>query len=199
MAEVTTTHLAAKDSLNEQLGEVHRDAEAQAKAQVLSWKKPGPAAEPHKGPPPVSARNAPLLRSNAKLGSTKHKPLGQVDIKLSGQSAKNERPPDAFALLKEARAPGTLFVEDSQADGYSEEREDPELAEAVEECIRRCFGLSGVLRIGPGRNDREEPIIVVATTHGFTEASLAQVPARVHRFATLTTIPFELLPLKRER
>ena len=55
------------------------------------------------------------------------------------------------------------------------------------------------MRIGPGHNDKNEPIIVVATTHGFSDASLAQVPEKVHRFATLIAIPFDLLPLKRER
>lgn len=118
---------------------------------------------------------------------------------LSGASATNERPPDAFALLKEAREKGVLFVEDALAEGHSEEQEDPELRAAVEECIRLCFGLRGILRIGPGHNEKNEAIIVVATTHGFTDASLAQVPEKVHRFPTLIAIPFDLLPLKRER
>ena len=118
---------------------------------------------------------------------------------LSGASATNERPPDAFALLREARDKGILFVEDALAEGHSEDQEDPELRIAVEECIRLCFGLRGILRIGPGHNEKNEAIIVVATTHGFTDASLAQVPEKVHRFATLIAIPFDLLPLKRER
>lgn len=118
---------------------------------------------------------------------------------LGGASATHERPPDAFALLKEARERGILFVEDALADGHSEDRDDPELAAAVEACIAQCFGVRGIMRIGPGRNDKHEPIIVVATTHGFTDASLAKVPEKVHRFATLIAIPFDLLPLKRER
>ncbi len=125
--------------------------------------------------------------------------VGQVQNMLSGQSANNERPPDAFALLKEARDKGVLFVEDALKEGHSEDQDDPEHAAAVEECIRQCFGLRGILRIGPGHNDKEEPIIVVATTHGFSDASLAKVPEKVHRFATLIAIPFDLLPLKRER
>lgn len=118
---------------------------------------------------------------------------------LGGASATNERPPDAFALLKDAKEKGILFVEDALAEGHSEDHEDPELAAAVEECIARCFGVRGILRIGPGHNDKNEPIIVVATTHGFSDASLAKVPEKVHRFATLIAIPFDLLPLKRER
>lgn len=125
--------------------------------------------------------------------------VGQVQRMLSGQSATNERPPDAFALLKEARDKGVLFVEDALREGHSEEHEDPEHRAAVEECIRLCFGVRGILRIGPGHNDKNEPIIVVATTQGFSDASLASVPEKVHRFATLIAIPFDLLPLKRER
>lgn len=124
--------------------------------------------------------------------------VGGVQQALMG-NLKNERPPDAYALLKDAREKGVLFVEDSLAEGHSEEQEDPELADAVEECIRLCFGVRGILRIGPGHNDKNEPIIVVATTNGFSEASLGVVPPKVHRFNTLIAIPFELLPLKRER
>jgi hypothetical protein len=113
--------------------------------------------------------------------------------------ARPERPPDAFALLKEAKEQGVLFVEDALGEGHVEDQEDPELAAAVEECIRLCFGLRGILRIGPGRNDRGEAIVVVAASHGFTDAALAKVPQKVHRFETLLAIPFDLLPLKRER
>ncbi len=118
---------------------------------------------------------------------------------LTGQSATNERPPDAFLLLKEARDKGVLFVEDALAEGHSEDKEDPEHAAAVEECIAQCFGVRGILRIGPGHDDKNKPIIVVATTHGFTGESLSKVPEKVHRFATLIAIPFDLLPLKLER
>lgn len=124
--------------------------------------------------------------------------VGSVQNALAGQSASNERPPDAFALLKEAREKGILFVEDALKEGHSEDQEDPMHRAAVEECIRVCFGLRGILRIGPGHNDKNEKIIVVATTHGFSDASLATVPEKVHGFPTLIAIPFDLLPLKRE-
>lgn len=124
--------------------------------------------------------------------------VGGVQQALMG-NLRNERPPDAYALLKDAREKGVLFVEDALAEGHSEDQEDPELADAVEECIRQCFGVRGILRIGPGHNDKNEAIIVVATTNGFSEASLQSVPQKVHRFPTLVAIPFELLPLKRER
>jgi hypothetical protein len=34
---------------------------------------------------------------------------------------------------------------------------------------------------------------------GFSEASMAKVPSRVHRFPTLVALPFDLLPLRRDR
>jgi hypothetical protein len=133
------------------------------------------------------------------ISSSRLQAVGAVQNALSGQSASNERPPDAFTLLKDAREKGVLFVEDALQEGHSEEREDPVHRAAVEECIRLCFGLRGILRIGPGHNDKAEKVIVVATTQGFSDASLAQIPEKVHGFATLIAIPFELLPLKRER
>jgi hypothetical protein len=133
------------------------------------------------------------------ISSSRLQAVGSVQNALSGQSATNERPPDAFQLLREARDRGVLFVEDALAEGHTEDQEDPMHRAAVEECIRVCFGLRGILRIGPGHNDKNEKIIVVATTHGFSDASLAQVPERVHGFPTLIAIPFDLLPLKRER
>jgi hypothetical protein len=126
-------------------------------------------------------------------------PVGPLQNRLAGEVARPERPPDAFTLLKEAKEKGVLFTEDALQDGHSEDQEDPALAEAVEECIRRCFGLRGILRIGPGKNDRGEAIIVVAVTQGFTDANLSKVPAEVNGFKTLIAIPFDLLPLRRER
>lgn len=137
--------------------------------------------------------------SPTSVSASRLQAVGGVQNRLMGSIANAERPPDAFALLKDAREKGLLFVEDALAEGHSEDQEDPEHAAAVEECIRLCFGVRGILRIGPGHNDKNEPIIVVATTHGFSDASLARVPEKVHRFATLIAIPFDLLPLRRER
>lgn len=125
-------------------------------------------------------------------------PVGQLQNKLSGTMARGERPPDAFKLLADARDSGVLFKEDAHREGHSEDQEDPELADAVEECIRLCFGVRGILRVGAGKNDAQEPLIVVVAAQGFSEASFARVPARVHRFPTLVAIPFELLPLRRD-
>lgn len=184
---------------------------------LFTWQKQGQGAKPEARPalqkPPQEAlkkqdatkpafgqpATGPSRPGLTAVSASRLQAAGQVKNKLAGASANPERPPDAFALLKEARERGVLFVEDALQEGHSEDREDPELAAAVEECIRLCFGVRGILRIGPGRNDAQAPIIVVATTHGFTDASLAKVPESVHRFPTLIAIPFDLLPLKRER
>ncbi|MFO0597097.1 MAG: hypothetical protein U0228_17420 [Myxococcaceae bacterium] len=161
-----------------------------------------PAFRPQQGTTGPQSAHKPTGTSSPNLtgvSASRLQAVGSVQNALSGQSATNERPPDAFTLLKDAREKGVLFVEDALAEGHNEEQEDPEHRAAVEECIRLCFGLRGILRIGPGHNDKQDPIIVVATTHGFSDASLAQVPERVGRFPTLIAIPFDLLPLKRER
>lgn len=106
------------------------------------------------------------------------------------------RPPDAFQLLHQAQDKGVYFKEDGMGSG---EREDPELAAAVEEAIRLLFGVRGILRVGPGKNMENEPVVVVVATQGFGEAAMKVVPPSVHRFPTLLAIPFDLLPLKKER
>lgn len=123
----------------------------------------------------------------------------KVATQLSGTFARLERPPDAFALLKEAKEKGVLFQEDWERDGHTEDRDDPELAAAIEDVITKLFGKPGILRVGPGHNEQNEAVVVVVATHGFTENSLAAVPERSGRFPTLLALSFELLPLKRER
>lgn len=161
-----------------------------------------PAFRVPQGTTGTTGTHKPVAASQPNLtgvSSSRLQAVGSVQNALSGQSATNERPPDAFQLLKDAREKGILFVEDALAEGHSEDHEDPIHRAAVEECIRVCFGLRGILRIGPGHNDKNEKIIVVATTHGFSDASLAVVPEKVNGFPTLIAIPFDLLPLKRER
>jgi len=127
-------------------------------------------------------------------------PVGALQKKvLDGAPARTERPPDAFALLREAKERGVLFTEDATREGHTEEQDDPELAAAVEEAITLLFGVRGILRIGPGRDDKGGPVIVIVTSQGFGEAALAKVPEKVHRFPTLVAIPFDLLPLRRDR
>ncbi|MBL8953952.1 MAG: hypothetical protein JNK82_24460 [Myxococcaceae bacterium] len=115
------------------------------------------------------------------------------------RALKSGKPPDAFTLLNQAEPHGVFFKEDSEREGHSEDQEDPELRAAVEEAIRVMFGVRGIMRIGPGRNQADEPVIVIVTGQGFGEAQMAKVPERVHRFTTVTALPFDVLPLKKDR
>lgn len=126
-------------------------------------------------------------------------PVNAVQNKLAGQLARTDRPPDAFALLREAKERGVLFKEDWEREGHSEDQDDPELAAAVEEVISRLFGKAGILRVGPGRNEQEEQVVVVVATQGFSEASLSAIPEKAGRFPTMLALSFDLLPLRRER
>lgn len=121
-----------------------------------------------------------------------------VQDRLGVGRASLERTPDAFTLLQQAQEGGVLFKEVLDGEGRSPEEPDPDLAQAVEECIRLCFGLRGILRIAPGTNDLGEPIVVVTAAPGLTVAGFEMIPAQVHRFATLVAIPFDILPLRRD-
>lgn len=212
MAEINQSEKAEKEEGAEHTAELHEAAHKDEKKslfKLFSWQKGGGPPKTEKSPlqKQQEARQEvlkklpgfkPTLPTNLTgVSASRLQQVGQLN-KLGAQGM-TERPPDAFSLLKEAREKGVLFVEDALAEGHSEDKEDPEHAAAVEECIAKCFGVRGILRIGPGHNEKNEPIIVVAITHGFTDLSLEKVPEKVHRFATLVAIPFDLLPLKRER
>lgn len=115
------------------------------------------------------------------------------------RALKSGKPPDAFTLLNQAQPHGVFFKEDYEREGHSEDHEDPALAAAVEECIRQLFGVRGVLRVGAGRNQADEPVIIIAVGQGFGEGSLRAVPEKVHAYTTLLAMPFDVLPLKKER
>lgn len=125
-------------------------------------------------------------------------PVGDVKAAMAAP-VRTDRPFDAYAALRQAKEKGVLFQEDWERDGHSEDQDDPELAEAVEDVIARLFGRAGVLRVGPGRNEQGEPVVVVVATHGFSDASLAAVPERSGRFPVMLALSFDLLPLRRER
>ena len=105
----------------------------------------------------------------------------------------------ALVALDNAQDSGVFFKEDRERDGHTEDQEDPALREAVEECIRLLFGVRGIHHVGPGRNEANEPVIVVAASDGFTAESMKAVPERVQGFATLVALPFDLVPLRRAR
>ena len=111
--------------------------------------------------------------------------------------ARPSRPPDAFSVLHAAQEPGVFFKEDGHHGAA--EQANPELEEAIEEAIRLLFGVRGILRVSGGFNQANEPAIIIVTTQGFGEASMKVVPAKVNRFETILAVPYDMLPLKRER
>jgi hypothetical protein len=112
------------------------------------------------------------------------------------------KPPDALSLLHSAKEPGVYFREDGQSAGGGspeEEQQDAELAAAVKEAAELLAQVKGVQKVAPGRNEDNERVILIVTVRGFDQASLRQVPEKVRQFFTLLVIPYELLPLRRER
>lgn len=110
---------------------------------------------------------------------------------------KPSRPPDAFSVLHAAQDAGVFFKEEGH-NGPAEQG-NPELTAAIEEAIRLLFGVRGILRVSGGFNQADEPAIIVVATQGFGEASMKLVPPKVHRFETILAVPYDMLPLKRER
>lgn len=107
------------------------------------------------------------------------------------------RPPDAFSVLHAAQDPGVYFKEEGH-NGPAESG-NPELTAAIEEAIRLLFGVRGILRVSGGFNQADEPAIIIVTTQGFGEASMKLIPPKVHRFETILAVPYDMLPLKRDR
>ncbi len=157
---------------------------------------PGSSSGPTSGP---TAGSHSLKRTALQKPDLTGASLSSVSAQLGPDGTKLERSPDAYSLLREAKEAGVFFREDSMREGHTEEAEDPELAAAVEALIRVLFGVRGILRVGPGKNEKNESIVIVVASHGFSDASLASVPEKVHRFRTVIAIPFELLPLRRDR
>jgi hypothetical protein len=120
-------------------------------------------------------------------------------VAAAAAKAASEKPLDAFAVLNQAQDKGVFYREDEHGGSHPEDRDDPALAAAVEETIRMLFGVRGILRVGPGRNDANEPVVVVVAGNGVTGESVAKIPQRVHKFDTLLALSYELLPLRRER
>jgi hypothetical protein len=143
-----------------------------------------------KSDPRLTALNSASFQSLA--------PVGDVKAALAA-SVRTDMPLDAYAALRQAKDKGVLLKEDWEREGHSEDQDDPELAAAVEDVIARLFGRAGVLRVGPGRDEADAAVVVVVATHGFSDASLAAVPARSGRFPVMLALSFDLLPLRRER
>lgn len=125
------------------------------------------------------------------------KQAAPVQATQAAQPGKPAKPPDAFQVLHAAQDPGVYFKEDGHHGAA--EQADPELEAAIEEAIRLLFGVRGILRVTGGFNQEKQPAIIVVATQGFGEASMKLVPPKVHKFETILALPYDMLPLKRER
>lgn len=124
------------------------------------------------------------------------KAIPMLDAK---QVEEPKSPPDtAMYALDHAQEQGVYFQEEPNDPDHPEE-EDPELAAAVEEAISLLFGVRGIHHIGPGRNELDEKVVVIAAGRGFGEKSLAAIPEKVREFKTLLALPYDMLPLRKER
>jgi hypothetical protein len=141
--------------------------------------------------------------THAKMSATELSKTEQLQsvraVAAAAAKAASEKPLDAFAVLNQAQDKGVYFKEDEAGGAHPEDHDDPELAAAVEETIRMLFGVRGILRVSGGRNDANEPVVVVVAGNGVTDQSVAKIPLRVHKFDTLLALSYELLPLRRER
>jgi hypothetical protein len=164
---------------------------AQATVEERSWAAPG-GTEASPGKPQKKSDGFETGKAQQKQGDARA-PAPVQAVPIPGAS------PGALSALHQAREPGVLFEEQGHQGGHGEaDTEDPELAAAVEEAIHLLFGVRGIHRIAPGRNEAKEPVVLVVANRGFTEKSMTAVPPRVRQFATLVALPYDLLPLRRE-
>src|SRR5262249_26214899 len=138
------------------------------------------------------AKDAQKARESNAKGDAQKQALGGSSMSRVTQKLAMQPPPlpgadkpkgTLYEMLENAKEPGVLFKEDDDegnaGSGAEEEEEDPDLMEAVEECIQRLFGVRGIHHIGPGRNDQNERVIVIACGQGFGEEAMRRIPDQV--------------------
>ena len=114
------------------------------------------------------------------------------------------KPADAMTLLHSAQDPGVYYKEGDREggghhEGQPEEELDPDLLEAVAEATRLLAEVKGIKRIVPGTDQEGAKVVVIVADRGFGEVSMREVPPMIRQFPTLLALPYELLPLRRER
>lgn len=120
--------------------------------------------------------------------------------------AKQDRPLDAMSLLHMAQEEGHFLKEGfgGGGDGGSEggepqDDEDQALLLAVAEARELLAGTRGIERVSPARDERGGRLIAIVTCRGFGEAALHALPKEVRGFPLVLAIPFDILPLRRDR
>jgi len=212
--EGTRQGQVAQHREREQKGDQDSKGDGQQKGK-LDQKQDAQAArkEGEAGKDPVAARPVaaassarPQTDGQAELEKLKAKVEKMEKSSSINPPALRQSPESAMAFLHNAKPAGSFFrelvaeEEGRQASpGAGEEPLDEELLAAVLELRERLKPVAGVARVVPGLDEEQRSVVVVAVEKGFTQASLKAVPEKIRQFETVLAIPYELLPLKRER
>lgn len=166
--------------------------------------QPKPAKPPTAPPPAPTA--APVPTTAFRPPAAKAMPSHKSDVAAFNDSHASKpapkpaaKPMSPYAALHAALEHGTYFLDDSEGEGTTGRALSNEFLAAVEEARRLLANVSGVVRVGPGRDEAQAPVILVVTSQGFSESAMNQVPESVKGFSTLITVPYTLLPLRRQR
>jgi hypothetical protein len=130
-----------------------------------------------------------------------------------GSSVPKGSPMSAITFLHNAKPPGSFFTEVNDDDDATDPRgeggqqqddtgegSDPEaLRQAVEDLLEQLKDVPGIARVRAGRDEEDRPIVLVVAERGFTQGSLRMVPEKIQQFQTVLAVPYDILPLKRER
>ncbi|HZH04373.1 MAG TPA: hypothetical protein VEY30_11350 [Myxococcaceae bacterium] len=101
----------------------------------------------------------------------------------------------ALGALNSAQAPGYYVRE--RAPGTEEV--DHELAQAVEQVFAELKDLPALERVLAANDEHDQPIVAVDTKKGLSYSQLLAAPDVAGRFKVVYRVPYEALPLKRDR
>lgn len=192
----------AKEAKEEALSESDLEEEAVLGLEGVDDKKKSPIKKPL---PELAAKEhrddfaaAELARKKAKEAEKIAPAIPLSELRAALDAHRPGKTDDPMMLLKEAQPPGVFFREDSPGAPLPELQDEALLA-AVEEAKRLLREVSGIAKIVPGLTQTDEKAVVIGAERGFGEASLRQIPQEIQAFPTLLAIPYDLLPLRRER
>jgi hypothetical protein len=112
-------------------------------------------------------------------------------------------------LLKDVREAGEFFEQlnpdgggggQQQQQDQQQEEVDPEWVAAVQETGQALTGVRGISAVTRGLSDDDERVVLVLTNPGLTNNTFDKlIPSQSRGFPTLVAIPFDALPLRRDR
>ena len=138
----------------------------------------------------------------ARKEPTKH--VQALDLPRGARTEAKASSETAMHVLNNAQGKGEYFkITDEGASFNSQTPEEneqlEELLAAVEEAKQVLADVPGITRIAPGENNLRQPVVLILTARGFGEASLKVIPEVFFQFKTLVAVPWDLLPLRRDR